>query len=155
MNELDPNETRNSYNQLLSLQAASAPVANPLLAPVPAAAPQAFPPTLTNQNAALGSMMSQQVQDTATASLTLPTRRGIKTAFHTGGLPNLQGGTVVTAGNNFQQQQQRAQQQAFEHVAKRMKAGETMQQTAQIQINAPVTMASTVQTNPPLTLPVM
>jgi len=136
VNEMEANDQRDSYNQLLALQAASAPVANPLLAPVPAAtAPQGLVPTLTNPNESLASMAaSQQIQNVANntnVNVALPIRRGIKTAWHSGTLPNLQS-TYQVAGDILQQQQHQQQhqaqqhqaQQAFAHIAKRMKASD-------------------------------
>lgn len=145
---------QNNQNQLSALQIANAPVANPLLAPV-APAPPAFDlPTLTNPNETLDApSQAPQPQNNQNGIYTnvteLPTRRGIKTAWHTGSLPNLQGGIFQVTGNILerQQQQQLKAQQAFAHLAKKVKPNDDriVQNTSNSQNVLTTSVSSPVQ----------
>jgi len=122
VNEKDSSH-QNAYNHLATLQGSVQGVANPLLAPVPDAIPQAFVPTLTNPNQSLGSLVSHQQQSGA-SNIALPTRRGIQTAFHTNGLTNLQATVQPTQ-----------QVRVYGHVAKKVKHDSNNQQNTMMHSN--------------------
>jgi len=112
VNELD--EPFNSFNQYAAAENTASNVANPL---------QPLPPSASsnNQGPLLPSGPIIPVDVNTNNMSSLPTKRGITTAWHTGNAPSLQG--TIHSGISIQQQQQQQQQQhavgPLAHIAKK------------------------------------